>query len=45
MILKERLFKEGGIVAGNARREIESKTGRNAISAHSFKKAKNKQLS
>lgn len=36
--------RDGGTVAGNARREIESKTGRNVISAYNFNKAKNKRL-
>lgn len=36
--------REGGTVAGNARKEIESKTGRRAITADNFKDAKSKRL-
>ncbi len=36
--------REGGTVAGNARKEIESKTGRKAISKDNFRKAQHKQL-
>ncbi|OGY84795.1 MAG: hypothetical protein A3F54_03315 [Candidatus Kerfeldbacteria bacterium RIFCSPHIGHO2_12_FULL_48_17] len=36
--------REGGSVAGNARREIETKTGRKAISKDNFKTTKNKRL-
>ncbi len=35
---------EGGTVAGNARKEIEAKTGRKAVSADSFRTVKRKQL-
>ena len=36
--------REGGSVAGNARKEIESKTGRRAISRDNFRTAQNKRL-
>jgi len=40
----KKIAREGGMVAGNARREIESKTGRKVISSDSFKTRKQKQL-
>jgi hypothetical protein len=33
-----KVAREGGTVAGNARREIESKTGRKVITSHSVKR-------
>ena len=36
--------REGGTVAGNARKEIEKKTGRKAISAYNFRIARQKKL-
>lgn len=36
--------KQGGTIAGNARKEIESKTGRKAISNYNFKTARQKKL-
>ncbi len=36
--------REGGTVAGNARKEIEAKTGRKAISTYNFKTARQKRL-
>jgi len=39
----KRVAREGGTVAGNARKEIESKTGRKVITKESFKTIKNKQ--
>ena len=32
--------REGGTIAGNARKEIESKTGKSTISDYNFKKSK-----
>ena len=40
----KQVAREGGTVAGNARKEIESKTGRKAISGDNFKTVQNKQL-
>lgn len=40
----KQVAQEGGTVAGNARKEIESKTGRRVISAGNFRTAHNKQL-
>lgn len=41
----KKIAREGGTVAGNARREIETKTGRRVISSTSFKTTQQKKLS
>lgn len=40
----KKVAREGGAVAGNARKEIEVKTGRRVISKENFKKAQQKKL-
>ncbi len=39
-----KVAREGGTIAGNARKEIEAKTGRKAISAYNFKTARQKKV-
>jgi len=39
----KQVAKEGGTVAGNARKEIESKTGKRAVSEYNFRKAGDKR--
>lgn len=41
----KQIAREGGTVAGNARREIEVKTGRRVINRDNFKKRRQKQIS
>ena len=40
----KQVAQEGGTIAGNARKEIESKTGKKAISDYNFRKAQEKKL-
>jgi len=39
-----KVAREGGTIAGNARKEIEAKTGRRAISSYNFKTARQKKV-
>ncbi len=40
----KQVAKEGGTVAGNARKEIESKTGKKAVTDYNFRKTQEKKL-